>query len=163
MWHRSQYNYAIPANKGASETFSNFSKTLYQVRCKFALFIMYVCMLSHVQSCLTLCDPMDCSPPGSSVHGILRTRILEWVAMPSSRGSSQPRDWTCIFYVPCIGRWVLYHQRHLGTPVFITLLSNSKRKNKLQNSSVNQTTINNAARYFKSPNMNLSLSKWYIK
>jgi len=39
-------------------------------------------------SCLTLCDPMDCSPPGSSVHGILQARILEWVAMPSSRGSS---------------------------------------------------------------------------
>ena len=43
------------------------------------------------QSCLTLCDPMDCSPPGCSVHGILQARILEWVAMPSSRGSSQPR------------------------------------------------------------------------
>ena len=40
------------------------------------------------QSCLTLHDPMDCSPPGSSVHGILQARILEWVAMPSSRGSS---------------------------------------------------------------------------
>ena len=42
------------------------------------------------QSCLTLCDPMDCSPPGSSGHGILQQRILEWVAMPSSRGSSEP-------------------------------------------------------------------------
>ena len=40
------------------------------------------------QLCLTLCDTMDCSPPGSSVHGILQARILEWVAMPSSRGSS---------------------------------------------------------------------------
>ena len=45
-----------------------------------------------LQSCLTLYDPMDCSLPGSSVHGILQARILEWVAMPSSRGSSQPRD-----------------------------------------------------------------------
>ena len=44
------------------------------------------------QSCPTLCDPMVCSLPGSSVHGILQVRILEWVAMPSSRGSSQPRD-----------------------------------------------------------------------
>ena len=44
------------------------------------------------QSCPTLCDPMDCSPPGSSVYGILQTRILEWVAIPFSRGSSQPRD-----------------------------------------------------------------------
>ena len=45
-----------------------------------------------LQSCLTLYDPMDCSPPGSSVHGILQARILEWLAMPSSRGSSPPRD-----------------------------------------------------------------------
>ena len=44
------------------------------------------------QSCLTLCDPMNYSPPGSSVHGILQARILEWVAIPFSRGSSQPRD-----------------------------------------------------------------------
>ena len=46
--------------------------------------------------CLTLCDPMDCSLPGSSVHGILQARILEWVAISLSRGSSQPRDWTQI-------------------------------------------------------------------
>ena len=46
------------------------------------------------QSCLTFCDSMDCSPPGSFVHGILQARILEWVAMSFSRGSSQPRDWT---------------------------------------------------------------------
>ena len=56
--------------------------------------------------CLTLCDPMDFSPPASSVHGILQARILQWVAMPFSRGSSWPRDWTHVF---CIGRWVLYH------------------------------------------------------
>ena len=52
-----------------------------------------------VQSGLTLCDPMDCSPPSSSVHGIFQASILEWVAMPSSRGSSQPRDQT---QVSCI-------------------------------------------------------------
>ena len=46
---------------------------------------------SVIQSCLTLCDPMDCSPPASSVHGILQARTLEWAAMPSSRGSSQFR------------------------------------------------------------------------
>ena len=51
------------------------------------------------QSCPTLCHPMNCSPPGSSVHGLLQARILEWVAMPSSRGSSQPRDRT---QVSCI-------------------------------------------------------------
>ena len=48
-----------------------------------------VCMHAKLlQSCLILCDPMDCSLPGSSVLGILQARILEWVAMPSSRGSS---------------------------------------------------------------------------
>ena len=51
-------------------------------------------MLLVVQSCLAFCAPTDCSPPGSSVHGVLQARILEWVAMPSSRGSSQPRDQT---------------------------------------------------------------------
>ena len=45
-----------------------------------------------LQLCPTLCDPMDCSPPGSSVHGILQARILDWAAMSSSRGSSPPRD-----------------------------------------------------------------------
>ena len=58
-----------------------------------------------LQLYLTPCDPMDCSPPGSSIHGILQARILEWVAMPSSRGSSWPRDQTHISYT---GRRVLY-------------------------------------------------------
>ena len=48
------------------------------------------------KSCPTLCNPTDCSPPGSSVHRILQARILEWVAISFSRGSSRPRDWTCI-------------------------------------------------------------------
>ena len=48
------------------------------------------------QSCPTLCDPMDCNLPGSSVHGIFQARILEWVAISFSRGSSPPRDWTQI-------------------------------------------------------------------
>ena len=51
------------------------------------------------QSCPTLCDPMDYSSSGSSVHGILQARILEWVAMPSSRGSPQPRDQTQVYHV----------------------------------------------------------------
>ena len=55
-----------------------------------------------LQSCPTLCDPMDYSPPGSSVHGILQSRILEWVATPSCRGSSWPRDWTRISCVSSI-------------------------------------------------------------
>ena len=59
------------------------------------------------QSCPTLCDPMDCSLPGSSLHGILQAKILEWVAISFSRGSSQLRDWT---RVSCIagGRFNLW-------------------------------------------------------
>ena len=57
----------------------------------------------------SLCDPVDCSLPGSSVLGISQARILEWVAISFSRGSSQPRDGTPISYLSCIGRRVLYH------------------------------------------------------
>ena len=60
-----------------------------------------VCTKS-LQSCPTLCDPMDCSLTGSSVLGIIQARILEWFAMPSSRKSSQPRDQTQISYLSCI-------------------------------------------------------------
>jgi len=52
------------------------------------------CLVTHL--CPTLCNPMDCSPQGSSVHGISQASILEWVAISSSRGSSRPRDWTRI-------------------------------------------------------------------
>ena len=65
-----------------------------------------VCVYSVVQSCLTLCDPMHYSPPGSPVHGILQARILGWVAISSSRRSFPLRDWTCIF---CTGRKILYY------------------------------------------------------
>ena len=58
------------------------------------------------QLCPTLCNPMDYSLPGSSVHGISQARILEWTAISFSGGSSQPRDQTCI---SCIGRWILHH------------------------------------------------------
>ena len=52
-----------------------------------------------IQSYLTLCDPMDCSPPGSFFHGIIQARIVEWVAIPFSRGSSQPRDWIQVSHI----------------------------------------------------------------
>ena len=58
---------------------------------------------SVAQSCPTLCDLMDYSPPGSSVDGILQARTLEWVAISYSRGSSPPRDGTCVSCVSCIG------------------------------------------------------------
>ena len=60
-----------------------------------------------LQSCPILCEPVDCSPPGSSVHRIPQARILEWVAMPSSRGSSRPRDRTQVSHVSRTGGQIL--------------------------------------------------------
>ena len=78
------------------------------------------------QSCPTLCDPMDCSLPGSSDRGIFQARILEWIAVSFCRGSSQPRDQTCI---SCIGRQILYH-RATGEATSLETASPLKR-NKL--------------------------------
>ena len=81
------------------------------------------CMRAKLlQSCPTLRNPMDCSPPDSSFHGVLQARILEWVAMPSSRGSSQPRDRKCISVSPALtGRFfttsTTWKAPHLGTKV----------------------------------------------
>ena len=67
-----------------------------------------MCACPVAQSCLTLCDPwtVACQFP---VHGLLQARIVEWVAISYSRGSSQPRDQTHVSCVSCIGRWMLYH------------------------------------------------------
>ena len=67
-----------------------------------------VCVCSVAQSCPILWDPMNCSPPGSSVYGALQARILEWVAMPSSRGIFLFTGRTRGYYVSCTGRQVLY-------------------------------------------------------
>ena len=64
--------------------------------------VMHACMLSCFSRILTLCYPMDCSLPGSSIHGILQARILQWVAKPSSRRYSRPRDQTLVFCSSCI-------------------------------------------------------------
>ena len=78
-----------------------------------------VCMHTHLvaHSCLTLGNPMDCSPPGSSVHVIFQARIPEWVAISSSRGSSWSTEWTHISCIFCIGRRILYQLCHLGSPL----------------------------------------------
>ena len=68
--------------------------------------ILCVC----AQLCLTLCNPKDCSPPGSSVHGIFQARILEQLAISSFRGSSQSRDQIHVSCISYIGRWILYHR-----------------------------------------------------
>ena len=66
---------------------------------------MYVCVLSHS----VVCDPMDFSPPGSSVHGIFQARVLEWVAISYFRGSSRPRNQIHSSCFSCMDRWTLYH------------------------------------------------------
>ena len=58
--------------------------------------VIWIVKVKVTQSCLTFCDSMDCSMPGSSVHGVLQARTLEWVAIPFFRGSSQPRDQTLV-------------------------------------------------------------------
>ena len=68
-----------------------------------------MCGCSVIQSRPTLCDPMDCSPPGSTVHGIFQASILQLVAISYSTGSSQPSYQTCISCVSFVGRWILYH------------------------------------------------------
>ena len=76
---------------------------------------MHACLLA--QLCPILWDPLDCSPPGSSIHGISQASILESVAIPFSWGSSQPRDWTRVF---CIGRQIFYGLGHQGSPCMYT-------------------------------------------
>ena len=97
----------------------------------------------HAQSHLTLCDPMDCSLPGSSVHGSFQARILEWVAISYSKGSSWPKDRTHVSCISCTGRQVLYHcstwapiwspgwRRPLQTFYWIIYIKNIKSKMKM--------------------------------
>ena len=87
-------------------------------RCIFGVDFHCWCVLcSATQSCPTLCDPMDCNPPASSVHGILQAKILGWVAISFSRASSPPRDRT---HVPCIAGWFFTTEplQHCSGPVF---------------------------------------------
>ena len=77
---------------------------------------MHVCVLSRFTPVQLLATPMDCGPLGCSVHSILQARTRECIAISLSRESSRPRSRTRVFYVSCIGRWVLYHWCHLGSP-----------------------------------------------
>ena len=77
--------------------------------------LLVLLILICAQLCLTLCDPMDYSLPGSSVHGIFQARILGWVAIYYFRRCSWHRDWTCISCVSCFGREILYQLHHLGS------------------------------------------------
>ena len=98
---------------------SLFSQVRQTVKTKEILFLEGEKMLTfyvHAQLCPTLCNPMDFNSLGSSVHRILQARILEWVTISYSRGSSPPRDWT---HVSCIGWWILLHWDSWGGPNFL--------------------------------------------
>ena len=98
-----------------SSDFSSYEDTALSDECLCFTPLSYlltgpISKYSHIgvfiaQSCLTLCDPMDCSPPGSSVHGILQARILEWVTIPSSRGIFSTQGLN-VGLLHC--RWILY-------------------------------------------------------
>ena len=95
-------------NHSREKTVYNFTVTAYEILIvKMYWLIRNLCV--HAQSCPTLCNPMDYSLPGSSVHQIFEAMILEWVGISFSRGFSQPRDWTLISCVFCIGRQILCH------------------------------------------------------
>ena len=106
---------AISLSRGSSQTrdWTHIScigrQILYHRALREVIYMCVCACVKFLQSCPTLCDHMACSPPGSSVNGILQARILEWIAMPSFRWSSWPRDQTHIFYVSHIGTRVLYH------------------------------------------------------
>ena len=87
---------------------TSFPQTIFLLTDIFSDTVFTVCVWLVTQLYLTLCDPLDCSSPGSFAHGISHARVLEWVAISSSRGSSWPRYWTWVSY---IGRQILYHQR----------------------------------------------------
>ena len=100
------YIFVFPNHQLLSQHFTSKDKGT-------SLFLCLHYSAKSLPSCLTPRDPMNCGPPGASVLGILQARILEWVAMPSSRGSSPPRHRTC---VSCISRQILYLWCHLGSP-----------------------------------------------
>ena len=85
---------------------------------------IHTCMRSEVaQPRPTLCDPMDCSLLGSSVCGIFQARVLEWIAISFSGGSSRPRNRTRVSHVSCTGRWLLYQLSYQGIPEIYMLSS----------------------------------------
>ena len=101
---------------------NNIVYYIYRILCLYSLLYLYsqsaqlsiacfhipMCMCVCVQWRPTLCGPMGCSPPGSSVHGIFQARVLAWVVLSSSRGSSRPRDQTHTSCISCLGRQILY-------------------------------------------------------
>ena len=86
-----------------------FKSNQHAVCLKLTQCYMSICYCLVAKSCPALCDPRDCSPPGSSVHRIFQAKIMEGFAKPSSRGSSWPWDQTLVSCISCIGKQILYH------------------------------------------------------
>ena len=111
---KNKYHLARLTGIGFTPHWNSFSFRLFRnltllVCVYFVLMCTWFVCCVLTQSCMTFCDPMGCSPPGTSVHGILQVRTLEWVAISLSRGSSWPRDSTHISGISCTGRQILYH------------------------------------------------------
>ena len=98
-------------SQSCSQALSLYTYTTWQVSMHHSPptqpLILRACSIT--KSCLTFYNPMDCSLPSSSVHGICQAGILERTTIFSSRRSSQPRNWTRISWVSYIGKWILYH------------------------------------------------------
>ena len=89
-------------------SYAFYAVSLFSENCNFAVHFLCAALCSLAHLCPTLCDPMHWSPPGCCVHGIFQARILVWLAIPYSRGSSQCRDWTPASWVSCTVRWIHY-------------------------------------------------------
>ena len=111
MWTSSQDSNSLKADSESNTPSSCLSMSKLS-ECTY----IYKLEVVVTQSCPTLYYPMDCSPPGSSVHRISQARILEWVAISFSRGSSWPWDWTWDFSVSSFGRGILYHRTTWEAP-----------------------------------------------
>ena len=108
-----------PMSPGAPALESECHRANWEPACTYKPIDTYVCMCVCVKSLLsrlTVCDPMGCSPPGPSVHGILRARVLEWLAISFPGGTSLPRDGVC---VSCICRQILYRLSHQGSAGYV--------------------------------------------
>ena len=100
--------------------FSNFLPFLRLVNSFLCCIFLCAVLCLVIQLYPTLCDPMDCSPPGSSVHGILQARMLEWVAIPSSRSAYEPKVWTQVSHIACrfFTIWVTREAKNSGAYPF---------------------------------------------
>ena len=104
-------NYGLTSSPVDSDVHTCLRTTgLGTIKSRGSLIVVVINSLSHLW---LFCDPMDCSPPSSSVHGILQAWVLDWVAISFSRRSSQPRN---RIHVSCIGRRILYHWATRVTP-----------------------------------------------